>query len=223
MSRCTRLLLRYGTLLFLLLTSTALPAAEVMLRDAKMAQTAEGREQLKYLVSCALPRDTTVIAVADNQRFSFPGSMGLAPSWATRPLTAAEQRRVSACMLARTNRFGVPVQLSLRSDAADAPESLHADADERHGFPFFEAGFFGNLFLENPEAYVCTGDTPPQRMPHLRSLLRVCSLPMSGTEASSGISRCGFIIVGSCKDRPFVQNRTDYSSEVLNVYLPGPK
>lgn len=223
MSRCPRLLLRYSALLFLLAASAALPAAELMLRDAKMAQTAEGREQLKYLVSCALPQDTTVIAVADNKRFSFPGSMGLAPGWATQSLTAAEQRQVSACMLARTNRFGVPVQLSLRSDAADAPESLHADADEQRGFPFFEAGFFGNLFLEHPEGYVCTGDTTPQGTPHLRSLLRVCSLPMSGTDASSRVSRCEFIIVGSCKERPFVQNGTDYSSEVLNVYLPGPK
>jgi hypothetical protein len=223
MSRCTGLLLRYGALLFLLATSAALPAAELMLRDEKLAQTAEGREQLKYLVNCALPADATVVAVADNQRFSFPGGMGLAPGWATKPLTAAEQRRVSACMLARTNRFGVPVQLSIRSDAADAPTSLHADADERREFSFFEAGFFGNLFLEQPEGYVCTGDTPSQRMPHLRSLLRVCSLPMTGTETASGISRCGFVMVGACKGRPFVQNGTDYSSDVLNVYLPGPR
>lgn len=223
MPRCTGLLLRYGALLFLLAPSAALPAAELMLRDEKLAQTAEGRQQLKYLVNCALPADATVIAVADNQRFSFPGSMGLAPDWATRPLTAAQQRRVSACMLARTNRFGVPVQLSIRSDATDAPESLHTDADERRKFPFFEAGFFGNLFLPQPEGYVCTGDTPPQRTPHLRSLLRVCSLPLSGADAASGISRCGFVMVGACKERSFVQNGTDYSSDVLNVYLPGPR
>lgn len=222
MSRCTGLLLRYGALLFLLAISAAGDAAELMLRDEKLAQTAEGRQQLKYLVNCALPADDTLIAVADNQRFSFPGGMGLAPEWATRPLTAAQQRRVSACMLARTNRFGVPVQISIRSDAADAPESLRTDADERRAFPFFEAGFFGNLFLEKPEGYVCTGETPPQRTPHLRSLLRVCSLPMTGEHAASGISRCGFVMVGACKEHAFVQNGTDYSSDVLNVYLPGP-
>ncbi len=223
MLRCTGLFLRYVALLFLLATAGAGHAIEFTLRDEKLAQTAEGRQQLKYLVNCALPADASVIAVVDDQRFSFPGGMGLAPEWATQPLTAAQQRRVSACMLARTNRFGVPVQLSIRSEATDAPESLRTDADERRAFPFFEAGFFGNLFLEQPEGYVCTGETQPQRTPHLRSLLRVCSLPMSGAHAASGISRCGFVMVGACKERPFMQNGADYSSDVLNVYLPGPR
>src|SRR4051812_30803658 len=93
-------LLRFCALVFLLAASTALPAAELMLRDEKLAQTPEGRQQLKYLVSCAVPEGTTVIAIAGNERFAFPGSMGLAPGWTTQPLTDGERRRVSACMLA---------------------------------------------------------------------------------------------------------------------------
>ena len=45
------------------------------------------------------------------------------------------------------------------------------------------------------------------------SYLRVLTNPVS----------FGFVMVGACKGRPFVQNGTDYSSDVLNVYLPGPR
>ena len=220
---CSSLLRRFGALVFLLAASTALPAAELMLRDEKLAQTPEGRQQLKYLVSCALPEGTTVIAIAGNERLSFPGAMGLAPGWTTQPMTAAERRRVSACMLARTNYFGVPVELSIRSDAADAPPSLRADDDEQRTHTFFEAGFFGDLFKDQPEGYVCIGDTSQRRLPHLRSLLRVCSLPATGAGDPSHVSRCGFLIAGSCAAHPFLQNGTDYQPDVLMVYLPAPK
>jgi len=220
---CSRLLMRHAVLLFALAASQAVPAEELTLRDDKIAQTPQGREQLKYLVNCALPADVTVIASAGEQRYALPGAMGLAPAWATRPLTPSEQRRVSACMLARTNLFGVPVQISMRSDAADATKSLEADAGERRDYPFFEAGFFGNLFQEQPEGYVCTGDAPSSRMRHLRSLLRVCSLPITNAPGASYVSRCGFVMVGACRDHAFVQNGVDYSADVLNVYLPASK
>jgi hypothetical protein len=198
-------------------------AAEFNLRDEKLVKTPEGREQLKYLVGCALAPEDSVTAQAGNLHYVFHGSMGLAPGWATRPLNDREQRMVSACIFARTNYFGVPVQISMRSDAADAPESLRSDSSEQRDYPFFEGGFFGNLFLEKPEAYVCTGDDSPARMAHLRALLRVCSLPLQQQHASLPVSQCHFVIAGACSMRAFHRNGVDYSSEVLKVYLPGRK
>lgn len=205
--------------LLFLAASSAAPAAELTLRDEKLAMTQEGREQLKYLVSCALGPEDTVTARANDRQYVFHGSMGLAPGWAVRPLSDREQRLVSACIFARTNYFGVPVQISMRSDAPDAPESLRADSSERRDYPFFEGGFFGNLFLESPEAYVCTGDDVPGRVPHLRASLRVCSLPLQGNGGAQ-VSRCRFVMAGDCAARMFIRNGVDYSSEVLKVYLP---
>jgi hypothetical protein len=223
MKHCSGLFMnhvRLGVCWLALAASSASSATELTLRDEQFAQTPRGREQLKYLVNCALPADVTVVATADNQRYTFPGGMGLAPGWSTQPLTTAEQRRVSACMLARTNFFGVPVQISVRNDAANASASLQTDDAERRDYPFFEAGFFGNLFEEKPSGFVCTGDTPPSRARHLRTLLRVCSLP---GQVAQDISRCGFVMVGSCSEHAFVQNGVDYSADVLKVYLPAAK
>src|SRR4051794_453827 len=91
--------------------------AELALRDEILVQSPDGRQVLKYLVSCALPADVTVVAEHGGQRYSFPGGAALAPAWSTRALSAAEERLVSACMLARTNFFGKPVEISMRNDA----------------------------------------------------------------------------------------------------------
>ncbi|RZI43553.1 hypothetical protein EGT07_07175 [Herbaspirillum sp. HC18] len=210
----------FCALFFLAGIAATTPAAELTLRDEKIAQIAEGRTQLKYLVNCALAPDDTVIADVDGRRYTFHGGMELAPAWATQPLSTQEQRLVSACILARTNYFGVPVQLSIRSDAGDVPASLSTDIDERRDYPFFEGGFFGNIFLEQPEAYVCTDDNGADRVPHLRSLLRVCSLPMTSQQS---ISRCGFTIAGDCGSEAYLQNGADYSTQVLKAFLPGRK
>jgi hypothetical protein len=197
--------------------------AELQLNDDRMAATADGRATLKYLVGCALPAGTTVVADVAGARYSFPGSMGLAPDWSARALTPAEQRLLSACMLARTNRFGVPVMLSMRSDAPSRPASLEADADERRAFPAHEGAFFGNLFAPDQPVYACTASTAPAWIAHLRSQLRVCTLSAQEEGVPAGYSRCRFRIVGACAGKPFVQGGIDYSAEVVHVYLPAPK
>ena len=196
-------------------------AEQLTLRDRTLVQTAMGRQLLQYLVNCALPPETTLAFEVDSTAYVLPGGLGLAPAWAERPLTEQEERRVSGCILARTNFFGVPVQLSMRSEAADAREVLKAGEQERQAFPFFEAAFFGNIFQPERETYVCTGDNSPRRQVHLQSLLRVCSLPASDAAGATSQSRCSFVITGACKDESFQRQGIDYTADAIRVYLPA--
>src|SRR5262249_51563966 len=154
----------------------ALPAVprHHALVDPTLAATAAKREQLKYLVRCALPADVAVYADIEGERFTFPGSLGLAPGWLTEAMTPSEERWVSACLLAHVNYFGKHVQISIRATGIAVPE-LVASADEQQTFSIFEGGFFGNLFAPAPAAYTCQGTrTPAQaRDPILQD--RVCT------------------------------------------------
>jgi hypothetical protein len=207
-------------LMLLTLLAPTIRAEQRELQDTQLVQTDAGRQLLKYLVSCALAPDVTVTFAVAGQAYVLAGGLGLAPLWLEKSLSLEEEKTLSACIFARTNSFGKTVQLSLRGDSA---HRLQTDAAERASFPFFEAAFFGNLFRDQPESYVCIGDALPQREEHLESLLRVCSLlPARGLPGAQA-SRCGFTVVGACKDRPFVQNGQDFSNSALRVYLPNPK
>src|SRR5262245_37455262 len=65
---------------------------EVELADPTLAATPEKRHQLRYLVTCALPKHVVLYAQQGTERFTFPGQMGLAPGWLTRPMTFQEER-----------------------------------------------------------------------------------------------------------------------------------
>src|SRR5215831_14036749 len=78
-------------------TSTAGSASQRELADPTLASTAAKREQLTYLVRCALPADVTVYTQQEAERFTFTGGLGLAPRWLDAPMTPREERWVSAC------------------------------------------------------------------------------------------------------------------------------
>jgi hypothetical protein len=63
------------------------------------------------------------------------------------------QRWVSACVLARTNAYGVHVQISMRAPA-DAPApiktALAVGDDERAEFTLREGAYYGNIFATTP-------------------------------------------------------------------------
>jgi hypothetical protein len=65
--------------------SATLPS-EIALADPSLASTATKREQLTYLVRCAMPEDIVLHAEQGSERFTFRGSMGLAPRWFTEML-----------------------------------------------------------------------------------------------------------------------------------------
>ena len=130
------------------------------LADPTLAATAAQRKQLTYLVRCALPADVALYADIEGERFTFPGSIGLAPGWLTEAMTPSEERWVSACLLAHVNYFGKHVQVSMRATPPPVP-ALAVSDDEQQTFSMFEGGFFGNLFTSNPVAYTCQGARTP--------------------------------------------------------------
>ena len=81
---------------------------------SNLADTPTKREQLKYLVGCALAEETEAYTTVDGEEYIFEGDMGLAPQWIDKGLTPEEERWVSACMLAKTNFFGKHVRISMR-------------------------------------------------------------------------------------------------------------
>ncbi|QIM50737.1 hypothetical protein [Hydrogenophaga crocea] len=173
----------------------------------------------RYLISCALGPDTRVVVPPSRPGEAtdvFPGEMGLANEWAHQALQPEAQRLVSACLLARTNHFGVPVLLSLRQPQAAPGTSLHADERERASFSRLEGKFFGNLFTTPPRAYYCRGDDRPDRWVWLTGLKRVCTPALLPGESSL----CGLQDVGLCSGASLVQEGIDYGPSAIDVYLP---
>ncbi|MGN6106386.1 MAG: hypothetical protein ACTHU0_14870, partial [Kofleriaceae bacterium] len=156
-----------------------------------LLDTPDGREVLAYIVSCALPAGGGFVATAlDGHDYVFEGSIGLAPGWATREPTVAERRWVTACVLSRTNLYGVSVQLSVRG----GHEALATTNAERAAFTVVEGGFYGDLFdPTGPRLYACAA--PPKVLGlHVSTLdLRSCAHSLDGAT-----TECGFTYTGAC-------------------------
>jgi hypothetical protein len=198
------------------------PAAtprQMALADPTLASSAAKRQQLTYLVRCALPAEVELYADIAGERFTFPGRMGLAPRWLTEAMTPGEERWVSACLLALVNYFGKHVRVSIRATPPPVPE-LETSPEERATFTIFEGGFFGNLFAPEPVAYTCVSAwTPAQaRDPILQD--RVCTQATDATAAAdTPVTACRFLVTGRCEDpTSFTVDGTHYA-EVIFVYL----
>jgi hypothetical protein len=178
----------------------------------------EGRGDLKYLVRCALDADTEAHLNLPDEKLTYRGGVGLAPEWVSRALTLSEQRWVSACIYALTNKLGKSVLVDLRGLH---PKIGKETEEEKRTDTLHEGGFFGNLFLPSPVAYVCEGADRKKMLDFPIGKLRRCAQP-SGTTTPSGqpLSECGFIITGSC-DSPssFVVNG-ERINEVVHIWLP---
>src|SRR5262245_40223696 len=75
---------------------------------AALLATADGREVLSYIVSCALPAGMSLVATAsDGTVYEFPGEIGLARSWLHHPLSEIGKGWISACLFARVNAHDV--------------------------------------------------------------------------------------------------------------------
>ncbi|HEY0993912.1 MAG TPA: hypothetical protein VGD80_42945 [Kofleriaceae bacterium] len=83
------------------------------LPEMRLLATAEGRDVLSRVVSCALPSGASITAITSSGTpYSFTGKVGLAPSWAQRAATAHERSRVTACVLGRAIEPGRPALAS---------------------------------------------------------------------------------------------------------------
>jgi hypothetical protein len=182
----------------------------------------EGRGLLKYLVRCALDAGTEAELTLPGENLTFTGDVGLAPAWAERALTLTEQRWVSACIHALTNKLGRSVRVDLRG----AHPKIEADTEEeRRTYPLHEGGFFGNLFQPKPVGYVCEGADRKKMLELPIGKLRLCAQP-SGITMAGGqpLSACGFIITGPCSSpSSFVVDGQRFD-EVVHTWLsPEPR
>src|SRR5262245_51285311 len=101
----------------------------------ELLSTADGRDVYSYVVGCALPAGTDIVATipgvpdtdpssADtpytctNGQCIFSGSIGLAPRWIDRKLSRSGQGWISACLLARVNAHDVVEAISMRGKHA---------------------------------------------------------------------------------------------------------
>lgn len=164
------------------LTSTALssePIASNILGDPYQ------RELMKYAIECALPETATVTASNGVESIDYHGSLGLAPEWADGACGVPCQEWVSACLLARSNYYGVTVALYFDGnnpafDAEQPPEGYGNYSVE-------EGAFFGNVFLDPSRQYSCRGGGSDP----LSMSFRLCTKPGH---------ICGIQSVGFCGD-----------------------
>lgn len=209
----------------LTITASAGDPAPLDLTGSSLMETENGRYVLQYAIECALPAGAEATASYRGELYRFSGGMGIAPDWTERALSDEERAAVSACLLARTNAFGVSVRISLRSQSvalADLP-AFQADDDERAHYDLWEGRFFGDILDDDPRAFACRGDTTPDTEAALRDLLRVCTLPATTSGTSSPpVSLCGFRVFASC-DLPEARTALDqFGNVAVDVYLPGP-
>jgi hypothetical protein len=149
------------------------------------------RHLVRYLAKCAFePGQSFNFSWVDAggmlRNESYPGNLGLARDWSSRPLTRSESRWISSCLMSLVNALGVSVEVSLRGPHA----GLATTADERTKFPVREAGFYGDFF-------------DPESIGHLS----VCFTgPQLGTDAlmdricGHDEERCSFKIIGPCDE-----------------------
>jgi len=162
------------------LAANSLTAAA--LTSSALIQTADGREVFSYIVSCALPTNHSV-TVADSKGiwYTFYGEIGLAPGWQTGTPTVAERHWVTACLLARTNYYGVSVQLSMRG----AHPALATTNTETTTYKVAEGAFYGDLFATTPSWYAC--GTKKWTATLAQDAQRTCTISQDGVT-----TMCGF-------------------------------
>jgi hypothetical protein len=165
------------------LSSTTLAASP-------LAGTADGREVLSYIVSCALPANDSIVLTNGGKTYSFAGAIGLAPGWKLRVPTVSERRWVTACVLARTNAFGVSVPVSLRG----AHPRLSSTLGEGLGYLLVEGAFYGDLFdPAGAKLYACSSEIRDLDLDLSTQALRACAISNNGSTTG-----CGFTYTGKC-------------------------
>jgi hypothetical protein len=122
-----------------------------------LLDSADGRFLLSYIVSCAVPSGTDLIADAPGAAdtappanpytcvsgtCTFSGLLGLAPEWVSHKLKPDESSWVSACLLARVNALNVSEEISLRG----TDPALAVGAAEASLYTVQEGAFYGDVF-----------------------------------------------------------------------------
>jgi hypothetical protein len=175
-------------------TETLSDLVQAALQDQTFG--ANDRTLFHYVATCALaPSQSVSYTWSDAQgphAVVEQGLVGLAPDWATGPLSLRGQQLVSACVASRVNAFGITVHISLRNhviadDTSDA---------ELAAYPHVEGAFWGNLFSSKPHLSSCY-DAPD--VAYSLADHRACA---TGYTDANGVHQCGMInLTGSCTEQ----------------------
>ena len=173
------------------------PDALAAIRDPGSAG-ALSRQLLKYTVSCALGSSQSFTFswtdsgnVVHNE--TYPGWLGIEPTWATQPLGDSGKQMVSACLISRVNYYGVQVIISARS--VNSPLKTLVGSSELQTYQHIEGAFWGNLFAPTPYAFSCYNES---NVSISRGSKRDCATGHANTDGT--VSSCGIVAsVGGCK------------------------
>jgi hypothetical protein len=146
-------------------------------------------EALKYLIRCALPRDTFTIDPVTGARYW--GWLNLAPNWRTTSLAVDEQWWVTACVYQHLNGYDaeVPILLDGARPELFAPNTPHPVFEKR------DSRIWGNMFAG-------TGEFVPDVCFEYDFLTSCTELSLIDTRIcdSDPDFNCHVNIVGACKD-----------------------
>lgn len=159
-------------------------------RVPTLFDTRAGRDQFSYLYTCAEKSKAKLTVVARNgTTYTYQGVMGIATEWTTGALPSTKYRLMTACMLARTNYFGIVVPISLRND------KISTTSDEQTEFTVVEGAFWGDAFTVGASFRACA--SPAKIAGSTISTLpeRECTTPLDGVT-----TKCGFSYAGECSE-----------------------
>jgi hypothetical protein len=180
---------------------------------AELLATAEGREVLSFIISCAVKEGETLVADFEGNHYEFFGEIGLANKWLNKKLDSEAKGWVSACLFSRVNASNVPIPISLRGKH----HQLAVGDDEADAWTLEEGAFWGNYFTPSNRPIdwnACRGRA--QAAGETGGLVeRDCAEP---DPAHPGLTMCGFTYAGDCGDfaahyacKRFNENGTYYT------------
>jgi len=152
----------------------------------------------KYVAACALRPDQSLSNPKDPKDGPFPGRLGLAPEWLESTCDEACRQKVSACLLALTNRTGKHVQVSLLSASPKMSAALRPGEPDR-AFPFQEGAFFGDVFRQ--QGYVCHG-RDDRKGPQVKRFCAAEPASCSGLFTFTDAGRCQDACTLTCSRLP---------------------
>jgi hypothetical protein len=153
-----------------------------------LAVTEDGRQALKYLVGCALADGHNITAyytdpVTGPEEFHAGGSVGMADGWTSGALTTTQQKWLTSCVSALTNRTGASVTVSVRGPST----TLSSTSTELTTYVTQEGAYFGN-------AFTATGILACKGTGTVTTTGRDCA---KGTSVG-GKTQCNFTYTGTC-------------------------
>ena len=140
---------------------------------------------------------------------TLPGELGLAPEWKDEECETTCQERISACLMAFTNGDGDHVEIEM---SAQFVLGIGHSAE----YPFQEASFYGNIFVDPPQAFYCVGEDYASSGKNVTQLeTRACE----GYNEQDGT--CPYTRTGLCNDLSTVRisDNTRLGNELLDRFF----